>query len=300
MQMAASISAFINYVRVERGLSQNTLHAYESDIEKFGEFLEKGRVQPTDVQRDTIVDYLAGLYRQGLDSRSVARHLVTIRNFFRFLLIDGLIAKDPTVNLESPKVRKSLPTYLSMDEVERLLNLPDTRTPLGMRDKAILDLLYSCGLRVSELTHVNLGDIDFRSGIIRCVGKGDKERLIPVGKKALDSVEKYVRDGRPRLLKAKKKPSFTNHVFINRQGTPLGRVGAWKILTAYGRALGLRKKLTPHKLRHSFATHLLERGADLRSVQLMLGHADIATTQIYTHVLEDRLKNVYKLHHPRA
>jgi integrase/recombinase XerD len=300
MEIAAAVSAFVNYVRVERGLAANTLSAYQSDVEKFAAFMEKGRVQLKDVQRDTIVDYLASLYRLGLDSRSVARHLVTIRNFFRFLLIDGLIEKDPTVNLESPKIRKTLPTYLSMDEVDRLLSLPDTRTPLGMRDKALLDLLYSCGLRVSELTAMNLGDIDFQAGVIRCIGKGDKERLVPIGKKALESVERYARDARAKLLKGKKRPVFTNFLFINRQGTPLGRVGAWKILTAYGRALGLRKKLTPHKLRHSFATHLLERGADLRSVQLMLGHADIATTQIYTHVLEDRLKNVYKLHHPRA
>jgi integrase/recombinase XerD len=302
MQHDAAASSFINYVRIERGLSQNTLHAYATDLTKFIEFLKKRKTPIAAVKRDDVVDFLAGLYRSGLDSRSVARHLVTVRNFFRFLVTDGIVEGDPTINLESPKIRQSLPTYLSVEEVDRLLALPNTKTVIGMRNRAILDVLYSCGLRVTELVTLRIGDIDFRMGAIRCIGKGDKERLVPIGRKALESVETYVRQARPALLKSRKHAptSPTSEVFINRQGTKLGRVGVWKVLAAYSRALGLRKKLTPHKLRHSFATHMLERGADLRSVQLMLGHSDISTTQIYTHILEDRLKSVYKAHHPRA
>jgi integrase/recombinase XerD len=300
MKMEVAATAFLNYVRVERGLSANTLEAYGGDIAKFTAFLNKGHIALLDVKRDDVVDFLASLYRAGLDSRSVARHLVTVRNFFRFLVTDNIVENDPTVNLESPKIRQSLPSFLSVEEVDRLLSLPDVRTPLGLRDRAMLDVLYSCGLRVSELVGLHVGDIDFQVGCIRCIGKGNKERLVPIGRKALASVEKYVKEARPGLMKSRKRAAYSNAIFINRQGSQLGRVGVWKILASYGRALGLRKKLTPHKLRHSFATHLLERGADLRSVQLMLGHADISTTQIYTHVLEDRLKNVYKLHHPRA
>lgn len=300
MRADAATSAFLNYVRVERGLCANTQDAYRGDMTGFVAYLEKAKLPLTEVTRDDIVDYLASLYRRGLDSRSVARHLVTIRNFFRFLVTDGVVENDPTVNLESPKIRHTIPSYLSVEEIDRLLALPDTRKILGMRDRALLDVLYSCGLRVSELVGLRMGDIDFQMGCIRCIGKGDKERLVPIGRKALESVEKYVREARPILMKSRKRAAPTTCIFINKQGGQLGRVGVWKSLAAYGRALGLRKRLTPHKLRHSFATHLLERGADLRSVQLMLGHADISTTQIYTHVLEDRLKSVYKAHHPRA
>lgn len=302
MQHDVAASSFINYVKIERGLSKNTLGAYNADLGKFMAFLKKRKVTIAAATRDDVVDFLSTLYRSGLDSRSVARHLVTVRNFFRFLVVDGIVQGDPTLNLESPKIRQSLPSFLSVEEVDRLLALPDTRKPLGMRDRAILDVLYSCGLRVSELVGLRIGDIDFRMGSIRCTGKGSKDRIVPIGRKALESVEKYVREARPRLLKSRKHAPTapTSEIFINRQGTKLGRVGVWKILANYSRALGLRKKLTPHKLRHSFATHMLERGADLRSVQLMLGHADISTTQIYTHILEDRLKSVYKAHHPRA
>lgn len=300
MQMEAAASSFLNYARVERGLSANTIGAYGADIAKFTKFMNKNHLTIATVTRDHVVDFLAGLYRSGLDSRSVARHLVTVRNFFKFLIIDGIVEIDPTANLESPKIRQTLPSYLSVEEVDKLLSLPDVRTRLGLRDRALLDVLYSAGLRVSELVGLKMGDIDFQVGCIRCVGKGNKERLVPIGRKALESVEKYVRESRPSLMKSRKRGSPTSAIFINQQGGMLGRVGVWKVLGAYGRAMGLRKKLTPHKLRHSFATHLLEGGADLRSVQLMLGHSDISTTQIYTHVLEDRLKTVYKAHHPRA
>jgi integrase/recombinase XerD len=300
VEVEAAGTAFLNYIRVERGLSANTLDAYGSDLFKFTGFLTQRKLGLAKVQRDDVVDFLSTLYRRGLDSRSVARHLVTVRSFFKFLVIDGIVNNDPTTNLESPKIRQTLPSFLSVKEVEKLLALPDVRTPLGLRDRALLDVLYSCGLRVTELVSLRADNIDFELGCIRCIGKGDKERLVPIGKKALESVVTYIKDARPALLRSRRRAKLSNAIFLNRQGGQLGRVGVWKILAAYGRALGLRKKLTPHKLRHSFATHLLDGGADLRSVQMMLGHADISTTQIYTHVMEDRLKNVYKAHHPRA
>jgi integrase/recombinase XerD len=300
MEVEAAATAFLNYIRVERGLSANTLEAYGSDLFKFTGFLLQNKLALAKVKRDDVVNFLSSLYRRGLDSRSVARHLVTVRSFFKFLVTDDIVVNDPTMNLESPKIRQTLPSYLSVKEIEKLLALPDLNTPLGLRDRALLDVLYSCGLRVTELVSLRADNIDFELGCIRCIGKGDKERLVPIGRKALDSVEKYMRDARPALTRSRRRAKPTNAIFLNRQGGQLGRVGVWKILAAYGRALGLRKKLTPHKLRHSFATHLLEGGADLRSVQMMLGHADISTTQIYTHVMEDRLKTVYKAHHPRA
>jgi integrase/recombinase XerD len=251
------------------------------------------------VGRDDLVDFLAGLYRQKLESRTVARQLVTLRNFFRFAQVQELIPEDPSINLESPKIRRHLPGYLRLEEVEKLLEQPDSKTPMGLRDRAMLEVLYSTGLRVSELIGLGVSDLDTKVGCVRCIGKGDKERIVPVGKKALSMVDKYLREGRPQLLR-NAKASSGPALFVNRRGVALSRVGVWKILSAYGRRAGLRMALTPHMLRHSFATHLLERGADLRSVQLMLGHADISTTQIYTHVVEERLKQIYKAHHPRA
>ncbi len=297
MEISASISSFLTHVRVEKGLSSNTVSAYRHDLVKFDEFARKRKLSLAAVSRDDLVDFLAGLYRQKLESKTVARHLVTLRNFFRFAQIQELISEDPSVTLESPKIRRNLPGYLRLEDVERLLDQPDVKTPIGLRDRAMLEVLYSTGLRVSELIGLRIMDLDAKVGCVRCIGKGDKERIVPVGKKALAIVEKYLRDARPKLLgKVQGSPAL----FVNRRGASLSRVGVWKILSAYGRLAGLRVALTPHMLRHSFATHLLERGADLRSVQLMLGHADISTTQIYTHVVEERLKQIYKAHHPRA
>ena len=297
MEIAAAISSFLTHAKVEKGLSPNTVSAYRRDLMKFCEFAQKRKLTLEAVSRDDLVDFLAGLYRQHLESKSVARHLVSLRNFFRFAQIQELISADPTINLESPKIRRSLPGYLRLEEVEKLLAQPDAKTPFGLRDRAMLEVLYSAGLRVSELVGLRVSDLDTKAGCVRCVGKGDKERLVPIGKKALGMVERYLRDARPKMLgKSPASPTL----FVNRRGKPLSRVGVWKIFSAYGRRAGLRVALTPHMLRHSFATHLLERGADLRSVQLMLGHADISTTQIYTHVVEERLKQIYKAHHPRA
>lgn len=299
MELSAAISSFLTYVRVEKGLSSNTISAYKRDLMKFGAFAEKRKVLLEEISRDDLVDFLASLYRMKLESRTVARHLVTLRNFFRFAQVQELIASDPSINLESPKIRRGLPGYLRLQEVNRLLDQPDQKTALGLRDRAMLEVLYSTGLRVSELTGLRVMDLDTKVGCVRCIGKGDKERIVPVGKKALAIVDRYMREARPQLA-GRNMTSGSPAIFVNRRGNPLSRVGVWKILSGYGKKAGFRVSLTPHMLRHSFATHLLERGADLRSVQLMLGHADISTTQIYTHVVEERLKQIYKAHHPRA
>ncbi|HKV27411.1 MAG TPA: site-specific tyrosine recombinase XerD [Candidatus Acidoferrales bacterium] len=290
------VRSFLNYLRVERGLSQNTIVAYGRDLKKFQAFAEIHGRTLKQINHDHIVDFLTSLYRSGLDSRSVARHLVALRHFFRFAQVEGAILEDPAASVETPKFRMRLPTYLSTEEVNRLLAQPDTSCAIGARDKAMIELLYSTGLRVSELVNLRLSDLQMDSGCLRCIGKGNKERMVPMGRSAIASLDIYLRRARQTLLADKTSP----YVFLNRFGGRMGRIGFWKKLAEYGRKAALRLKLKPHMLRHSFATHLLERGADLRSVQLMLGHADISTTQIYTHVAKERLKEVYKQHHPRA
>lgn len=299
METNSAIASFLTHVRVEKGLSANTVCAYRRDLVKFDAFAKKRKLTLGTIRRDDLVDFLASLFHQKLESRTVARHLVTLRNFFRFAQLQELISEDPSLNLESPKIRRSLPDYLRLDEVEKLLAQPDEKTAIGLRDRAMLEVLYSSGLRVSELIGLRVMDLDRAVGCVRCIGKGDKERIVPIGKKATSLVERYLRDARPKLL-GKGAAANSPALFLNRRGDSFSRVGVWKILSAYGRKAGLRVALTPHMLRHSFATHLLERGADLRSVQLMLGHSDISTTQIYTHVVEERLKQIYKAHHPRA
>jgi integrase/recombinase XerD len=299
--MDTTIHVFLTYVRVEKGLAHNTILAYGRDLRRFDAFLAKRRKHRVEeVKREDIIDFLASLYREKLDSRSVARYLVSLRSFYKFAVIEGLVTVDPTENLESPKIRQSLPSYLRMDEVDKLLEAPSPSTPIGLRDRAMLEVLYSSGLRVSELLNLRISDLDLRIGCVRCIGKGDKERLVPIGRKAIAAVEQYLALSRPQFARPGSPPPHNHVLFLTRNGHRLSRVSIWKIMHDYGTKLGLRGRLTPHKLRHSFATHLLERGADLRSVQLMLGHADISTTQIYTHVVEERLKQVYKAHHPRA
>ena len=290
------LDAFLSYLRVEKGLATNSIASYRRDLVDFAGFLARARQQLARVRRDDIRGYLASLYRRGLRARSVARHLVTLRGLYRFLLKEGKINSDPTAQIDAPRVGQSLPKYMTTDEVDALLQQPDPSTPLGLRDKAMLELLYATGLRVSELVGLSWSDLEINLGVLRCRGKGSKERLIPVGKSALRAVETYVQRGRPALAKGRE----TQLLFLNRRGGGLSRVGFWKLIVRYGRAARIMTDITPHELRHSFATHLLERGADLRSVQLMLGHSDISTTQIYTHVLKERLKQVYQEHHPRA
>jgi len=287
---------FLDFARVEKGLAANSIESYRRDLGEFSAFLHSRRKSLSEVDRIEIRVFLKGLYDRDMAPRSVARHLVSLRNLFRFLVREGHLTRDPTAEVEAPKLGQSLPKYLTTEEVERLLAQPDVSTPLGLRDKAMLELLYATGMRVSELVHVAAADFDMELGIIRCLGKGNKERLIPVGKSALRAVEAYLHEGRAPLVKKRNPP----WLFVNCRGGALSRVGFWKILGGYGRRAGLATGLTPHLVRHSFATHLLERGADLRSIQLMLGHSDISTTQIYTHVLKERLKEVYQSHHPRA
>jgi len=299
--LESTIHVFLSYLRVERGLAQNTILAYGRDLRRFAEFLRKRQKRRMeDVTREDVIDFLSHLYQEKLDSRSVARFLVSIRGLYKFAIMEEMVHTDPTENLESPKIRSSLPTYLRVEEIDKLLAAPNLATPIGLRDRAMLEVLYSTGLRVSELLNLRISDIDIRVGCVRCIGKGDKERLVPIGRKAIEAVEQYLAHGRPLFARPSSPPPHHQVLFLTRNGKRLSRVSIWKILHDYGMRLGLRGRLTPHKLRHSFATHLLERGADLRSVQLMLGHADISTTQIYTHVVEERLKEIYKAHHPRA
>lgn len=290
------IRQFLDYARVEKGLAPNSIASYRRDLVAFTEFLRRQGNSLEATRREEIRGFLATLYRRGLSARSVARHLVSLRNFFRFLSRERRIAYDPTADVEAPAVGIDLPHYLSVEEVDKLLAVQDPSTAAGLRDKAMLELLYATGMRVSELVSLQLEDLDANLGLLRCRGKGGKERLIPVGKAALKAVEAYVQLGRGSFVK---KPGVP-YLFLNNRGGALSRVGFWKILGRYGRRAGVSTGLTPHMIRHSFATHLLERGADLRSVQLLLGHSDISTTQIYTHVLKERLKQVYQTHHPRA
>jgi len=290
------IRSFLSYLRVEKGVSMNTHDAYRRDVEKFQEFAAKKHLRLEQATRETIVDFLRSLYQRKLESRSVARNLVTLRQFFRFALIEGIVTEDPTETVESPRFRMGLPRFLSVEEVDRLLAAPDVGTVIGLRDKAMIEVMYSAGLRVSELCGLRLSDFHFDAGYVRCMGKGSKERLVPIGRQAMDIVQRYLRDSRPKLLR-ENSPEL---LFLNRHGGACSRHGFWKTVSDFGRKAGLTKQLKPHMLRHSFATHLLDRGADLRAVQMMLGHTDIATTQIYTHVVEERLKQVYRAHHPRA
>jgi integrase/recombinase XerD len=296
-----TIHVYLSYLRVEKGLSQNTILAYGRDLKRFAGFLKNRQKNKIDAaNREDIVDFLSSLYEGKLDSRSVARYLVSLRSFFKYALMEEMVRLDPTENLESPRIRQSLPTYLRADEVDRLLAAPNLNMPNGLRDRAMLEVLYSTGLRVSELLNLRLSDVDVRMGCVRCIGKGNKERLVPIGRKAISAVEQYLADSRSQLVRQGSLAPHNQVLFLTRNGRRLSRISIWKILHDYGIKLRLRGRLTPHTLRHSFATHLLEGGADLRSVQLMLGHADISTTQIYTHVVEERLKQIYKAHHPRA
>ncbi len=290
---------FLHYLVVERGLAQNTIESYNRDLTSYIKFLQKN-LQITDINKVTradIMKFLSFLKNSGKSSRTIARHIASIRSFHHFLIRDRITDHDPTELIETPQTEMKLPKVLSTGEVETLLNAPDLSTVLGIRDKAMLELMYATGMRVSELIRLNLNDIHLQLGFVRCFGKGNKERIIPVGKHATEALENYLMKARPQLLKQRKN---TEALFLNHHGKRLSRQGFWKIVKQLAQKAGIHKELTPHTLRHSFATHLLENGADLRSVQEMLGHADISTTQIYTHVTKTRLKDVYKRFHPRA
>ncbi|WP_242698460.1 site-specific tyrosine recombinase XerD [Bacillus sp. SD088] len=290
---------FIHFLTVEKGLSQNTIVSYKRDLKRYLEYLQQVEQvkKLNDVTRIHIIQFLAFLKKEGKSSKTLARHIASIRAFHQFLLRDKVVDHDPSVHLETPKMERTLPQVLSFREVEKLLNTPDLTTSYGIRDKAMMELLYATGIRVSELINLDLDNVHLTMGFVRCIGKGDKERIIPLGQMASDSVEQYLRESRPQLRKTKYK---TEALFLNHHGNRLTRQGFWKIIKKLAAEANVEKDLTPHTLRHSFATHLLENGADLRAVQEMLGHADISTTQIYTHVTKTRLKDVYTKYHPRA
>lgn len=296
-RMSEWIVQFVEYLAVERGLSANTLDSYRRDLQSFAAFVKHtSALSVQDVQRSHVLAYLEHLHRQGRANATLSRNLASLRSFYHFLLQTEVIRTDPTANVETPKIPKRLPKVLTVAEVDRLLSAPHVSSPAGARDKAMLELLYATGIRVSELVSIRLSDVNLAAGFLRCRGKGDKERIIPVGEVAIETLLHYLRWGRAQLLR----DAECEALFLNHHGMQMSRQGFWKILKKYARSAGIVKDITPHTLRHSFATHLLERGADLRAVQEMLGHADISTTQIYTHVTRGRLKEVYASAHPRA
>lgn len=291
------IDHFIHYLMVERGLAKNTLESYRRDLTVYYQFLKKNNYLPVqETSRTHIIAYLLDLKNKGRATSTLSRNLASIRAFYQYLLRDRYIDKDPSQNLESPKMDKRLPKVLSVEQVDRLLMMPDTNTMAGLRDKAMLELLYATGIRVTELVSLNLTDLNLKMGFVKCFGKGSKERIVPLGQLAVNSIQQYLLYVRNLLLKKTNEEAL----FLNHHGKRLTRQGFWKIIKKYAKIALIEVEITPHTLRHSFATHLLENGADLRSVQEMLGHADISTTQIYTHLTKVRLKEVYSKTHPRA
>ena len=285
---------YLDHLAAERGLARNSLEAYRRDLELLQHML--GDVAIDDAAREDLLAVLRRLRAQSRSPRSIARWLVAVRGFFAFLLAEGRRDVDPAARIEAPRPWKVLPRVLDGNDVERLLAAPDADDPRGRRDRAMLEVLYATGLRVSELVGLRLGDLHLDAGYLRCVGKGSKERVVPLGAAANASLQSYLADGRPALLD----PRRSEFLFVSRSGRPLTRQGFWKLLRAHGARAGIGIPFSPHTLRHSFATHLLEHGADLRSVQVLLGHANISTTEIYTHVNRERLRRLYESFHPRA
>lgn len=297
MSMEQQIEGYLAYLSVERGLAQNTLDAYGRDLRAYARFLQKHNLTSfQDTEKEAVRAYLEQLHNLGRASSTISRNLAAIKSFYQFLVEENVIDKDPTVHLESPKVDKRLPRVLNLSEVEALLNQPSLENAPGMRDKAMLEVIYATGIRVSELVSLDVTDINLEAGYLRCLGKGDKERIVPLGSVAIRFLELYLQAARPEMVKR----SGETALFVNHHGRRLTRQGFWKILKRYAQEANIDVNITPHTLRHSFATHLLENGADLRSVQEMLGHADISTTQIYTHITRNRLQEVYRKSHPRA
>jgi len=295
--MDRTLKDYIYYVSVEKGLAKNTLESYRRDLSGYLSYLRQaGITAMEDSSRGNIAGYLLSLKQSGKATTTLSRNLSSIRSFYNYLFQEKMIAENPASEMESPKITKKLPRVLSLQEMDLLLEQPDQLHVTGVRDKAMLEVIYATGIRVSELISLDTGDINLDAGFIRCLGKGSKERIIPLGSVAARNVDRYLIEGRPKLVRQKGEDAL----FINQHGKRLTRQGFWKILKQYARTAGISKEITPHTMRHSFATHLLENGADLRSVQEMLGHADISTTQIYTQVTRRKLRDVYEKAHPRA
>jgi len=294
--MKELIDTFIDYLTVERGLSDNTVSSYRGDLSAYINFISKRNITAlSKTTKDNVTGFMLYQKDRGVSAGSIARRLAAIKSFYRFLVRERLLQEDPSSLVDTPKLWKKIPQTLSVNEVERLISQPNIRQKQGIRDKAIVETLYACGMRVSEAVNLKIKDVNLEVGFLRCVGKGNKERVIPLGKKASASIKRYVELTRPHLLGGKESPN----VFISRLGRKISRQSFWKLIKKYARSAGIKKSIKPHILRHSFATHLLERGADLRSVQEMLGHANISTTQIYTHIDRDRLKTIHRKFHPR-
>ena len=297
LSSAASVDAYLTHLAVERRLSQNTVENYARDLVLLARFAAGAERMVASLDSSELERFVRGLMAEGRSPRSVARVVACIRGFYRYLSLDGQVERNPADGLRPPKAWKSLPSFLSVEEVDGLLGMPDVSTPRGLRDRALIELLYATGMRVSELLSLRPADLNLEASYLTCTGKGSKQRIVPIGDQAADWVRRYTRESRPALLGTRTSP----RLFVNaRGGTGLSRVGFWTVLKAYGRKAGFGPRLSPHVLRHSFATHLLDRGADLRAIQVMLGHADVSTTQIYTHVLEQRMRTVYDRFHPRA
>ncbi|MBZ5600955.1 MAG: site-specific tyrosine recombinase XerD [Acidobacteriia bacterium] len=289
---AAPVRSFLDFCRVEKGLAANSLHSYQFDLQRLSAKIPA----PAKASSEDLASYVESLYRAGLSPRSIARHITTLRNFYGFLAREGEIDRDPTEFLALPRQWTTLPKYLNRDEVEKLLAAPPLTKPTGIRDRAMLELLYAAGLRVSELCRLELSAVERDLGVLRVTGKGNKQRLVPFGVPAREAIDRYLSDSRPKLLKGR----ASRFLFVTARGGAMTRQAFWKLIRRYGRQVGIFRNLTPHVVRHSFATHLVEGGADLRSVQIMLGHADISTTQVYTHVARRRLRETVDQHHPRA
>lgn len=278
-------------------MSGNTVESYARDLAALSAFAGSRGAEPHALDRKDLEAFVRHMMSHGLAPRSVARAVACVRGFYKFVAVERKQDHSPADDLHPPRAWPALPKFLSLEDVDRLLAQPDASTPRGLRDKALLEVLYATGLRVSELVALRAGDLNLEDGYLTCIGKGDKQRMVPLGREAADWVRRYIRDGRPHLLRKRTSP----WLFVNaRDGGSLSRVGFWKVLKAYGVTAGFSRPISPHVLRHSFATHLLDRGADLRMIQVMLGHADLSTTQIYTHVLEARLRAVYDKFHPRS
>jgi len=289
-----TIDGYLAYLRDVRRMSPNTVESYARDLAALAAFAEKRQLDPAALDRRELEAFVRGLMASGLSPRSTARAVACVRGFYKFLAVEQRRESSPADDLRAPRAWAALPKFLDLDEVDRLLAQPDVAKPRGLRDKALISVLYATGLRVSELISLKSTNLHLREGYLTCVGKGDKERIVPIGQEAADWVQKYLAEGRPKLV-----PKSSPWLFVNARGGPLSRVGFWKLLKEYGLKAGITRNISPHVLRHSFATHLLDRGADLRAIQMMLGHADLSTTQIYTHVLEARLRSVYDRFHPR-